>query len=150
MASAARYALNTNRAYISNKWQRANFYMFRSTMGGIDHDDGYEERSVRFGLAQKEAVLEKAKKAIFLDVKSFDELKEKRLEGFNVVHIPCTMNDTSKVTDDAPSLLPDKNASIIIFCGIGGRAKGASDTLGAMGYTDVMNAGGLKDLGYLK
>ena len=39
---------------------------------------------------------------------------------------------------------------VVVFCGIGARAKTALETLEAMGYKKVMNAGGLKDLSYLK
>ena len=87
-------------------------------MSGIDQKqndgDDYKERSTQFGLASKEAVLEKAKKEIFLDVRSFDEVEENKLEGFNVVHIPCTRKDTSKVVEEAQSLLPDKNGPLLL------------------------------------
>ena len=38
---------------------------------------------------------------------------------------------------------------IVIFCGIGGRASFAKVALESLGYEQVVNAGGLMDLGYL-
>eukprot|EP01052_Picozoa_sp_SAG31_P028406 SAG31_NODE_2741_length_5156_cov_3.138817_4_plen_63_part_00 len=56
------------------------------------------------------------------------------------------MADTSKLEAKAAELLPDKNATIVCFCGVGGRVMGAKSVLEALGYTGVLNAGGLKDL----
>ena len=56
------------------------------------------------------------------------------------VHCPCSMGDTSQLAARAAELLPDKSASIICFCGVGGRVMGAKKTLEEAGYTGVLNA----------
>ena len=56
------------------------------------------------------------------------------------------MGDTSQIPAKASELLPDKSATIICYCGVGGRVMGAKKALEGLGYTDVLNAGGLKDL----
>ena len=56
------------------------------------------------------------------------------------VHCPVTMGDTSQLASRAAELLPDKSASIICFCGVGGRVMGAKKTLEEAGYTGVLNA----------
>ena len=40
-------------------------------------------------------------------------------------------------------------APVVIFCGSGRRAGKAKEVLEQKGYTNVLNAGGLKDLTYL-
>jgi len=110
--------------------------------------DNYAERVGKFSLTPKEEIKEIAKdpKVVFLDVRSPAELETKILTSHPYVHAQCTMDDTSKLKETASDILPDKDAPIIVFCGIGGRAKGAKATLESMGYTKVFNAGGLIDL----
>jgi phage shock protein E len=43
-------------------------------------------------------------------------------------------------------LLPDKSQHIIVYCARGGRAAKAKETLEGLGYTNVENAGGYKDM----
>ena len=101
----------------------------------------------RFGLAALDVVAAAAADAatIFLDVRSDAEVAGTPL-GRAFVHIPVTMSDTSQVDAKAAELLPDKAATILCFCGVGGRVMGAKAALEAQGYTSVLNAGGLKDL----
>jgi rhodanese-related sulfurtransferase len=66
--------------------------------------------------------------------------------GKPFVHCPVTMGDTSQLEAKAAELLPDKSATILCFCGVGGRVMGAKKVLDGLGYTSVMNVGGLKDL----
>ena len=66
--------------------------------------------------------------------------------GKPFVHCPVTMADTSQLEAKAAELLPDKNATILCFCGVGGRVMGAKKVLDEQGYTGVLNVGGLKDL----
>ena len=70
--------------------------------------------------------------------------------GRPTVSIWCTMSDTSALDKKAPDLLPDKNKPIIAFCAVGGRSNEARKKLREMGYGTVLNAGGLKDMGYIK
>lgn len=60
------------------------------------------------------------------------------------------MSDTSALDKKAPDLLPDKTKPIIAFCAVGGRSNEARKKLMEMGYETVLNAGGLKDMGYIK
>jgi len=110
--------------------------------------DDYNQRVAKFSLTTKQEIKEIAKdpKAIFLDVRSPSELEAKTMSIYPYVHAQCTMDDTSKLTETASKILPDKDAPIIVFCGIGGRAMGAKGALENLGYTNVYNGGGLKDL----
>jgi rhodanese-related sulfurtransferase len=45
----------------------------------------------------------------------------------------------------AATVLPDKDAKILVYCRSGNRSKTASEMLLDMGYTDVTDFGGYKD-----
>ena len=46
----------------------------------------------------------------------------------------------------APQLLPDKHATILCYCGIGYRVQEAKRLMEEMGYKNVVNVGGYKDI----
>jgi len=57
------------------------------------------------------------------------------------------VSDTERLAQEAAAMLPkDRAAPILCFCGAGGRAMGATQVLERLGYTAVINAGGLRDL----
>lgn len=47
-----------------------------------------------------------------------------------------------------PAELPQKDASLIIYCRTGVRSKQASDKLVALGYTNIYDMGGIVDWTY--
>lgn len=55
-------------------------------------------------------------------------------------------SDRLLVRQQASALLPDKDAPVICFCAVGGRAGVAKAALEAAGYTSVVNGGGLADV----
>ena len=59
---------------------------------------------------------------------------------------PRRMDEANDLAEAAPQLLPSKEAPIICFCAVGGRASTAKKALDALGYTNVINAGGLADV----
>ena len=75
---------------------------------------------------------------ILLDVRRADE--------FAAGHIPGAVNlPNEKIgKDDIPSL-PDKNQTIYIYCRSGNRSKQAADKLLALGYTNLIEFGGIID-----
>lgn len=85
--------------------------------------------------------MDKNPKAIILDVRTKDEFSQK--------HIPKAIlvpNETIK--DTPPAELPDKNAEILVYCRSGNRSKQAAQKLIAMGYTNVLDFGGIGDWPY--
>jgi rhodanese-related sulfurtransferase len=64
------------------------------------------------------------------------------------VHAPTTANPPASplLSLASASILPDMNAPIIVHCGSGIRASVVKTILEDLGYTNVMNAGGLTDL----
>ena len=75
---------------------------------------------------------------IILDVRRADEFAEG--------HIPGAINIANEdIGTTEPELLPDKEQSIYVYCRSGNRSKQASSKLAAMGYTNIIEFGGIID-----
>ena len=73
---------------------------------------------------------------IILDVRTTQEYNEK--------HIPGAINiaNESIGTEDIPEL-PDKDQLILVYCRSGNRSKQASEKLVNLGYTNIVEIGGI-------
>ncbi len=79
------------------------------------------------------------KAALVFDVRSSEEFQGGHLkDSINIAHTVIS----EKIADHVKS----KDAEIVLYCGSGKRAGIAQKALTDMGYTDVTNAGGYKDL----
>lgn len=76
-----------------------------------------------------------------VDVRRADEYAQGHIAGALLVP-----NET--IADEAASMLPDKNATLLVHCRTGIRSKQASDKLVALGYTAVYDFGGIVDWPY--
>lgn len=94
----------------------------------------YEKISMSEGLAR----IESDENYILLDVRRADE--------FEAGHIPGAVNLPNEEigTEEIPSL-PDKAQTIYIYCRSGNRSKQAADKLLALGYTNLIEFGGIID-----
>ena len=75
---------------------------------------------------------------IILDVRTQEE--------YETAHIPgavCVPNESIGTTP--PVQLPDKSQLILVYCRSGNRSKQASEKLAKMGYTNVVEFGGIRD-----
>lgn len=86
--------------------------------------------------------IESGDNIVILDVRTAEEYAEKHIEG--AVLLPVTEITESSVM----SVLPDKNAEILVYCRSGNRSKQAADLLISMGYTNVKDFGGINDWTY--
>ena len=75
---------------------------------------------------------------IILDVRTAEEYSEKHIPG--AINIP---NETIG-TEDIPEL-PDKEQLILVYCRSGNRSKQASEKLVKLGYTNIVEFGGIND-----
>ena len=75
---------------------------------------------------------------IILDVRTPDEFADK--------HIPDAINIPNETigTENIPEL-PDKDQLILVYCRSGNRSKQASDKLVGLGYTNIVEFGGIND-----
>ena len=88
---------------------------------------------------QKKAWKEIKKGALLVDVRSKKEFDAGHLK--NAILIPYT-----KVKNNKEIFGNDKNRVIVVYCKVGGRAELAKQTLKSMGYKNIINAGGYKDM----
>ena len=73
---------------------------------------------------------------IILDVRTPEEFADKHIPG--AVNIP---NETI-AAEEIPEL-PDKDQLILVYCRSGNRSKQASEKLATLGYTNVVEFGGI-------
>ena len=89
-------------------------------------------------MAEAVAMMEEEGNYIILDVRTVAEFDEKHIPG--AINIP---NETIG-TDSIPAL-PDKDQLILVYCRSGNRSKQASEKLVKLGYTNVVEFGGIID-----
>ena len=83
-------------------------------------------------------MMEEGSGYIILDVRTPGEFEEK--------HIPGAINVANETigTDEIPEL-PDKDQLILVYCRSGNRSKQASEKLVVLGYTNIVEFGGIND-----
>ena len=99
-----------------------------------EQKSGYKQVSMEEGLELMEADSD----YILLDVRRDDEVEEGHIPG--AINIPNESIGTEEIAE-----LPDKNQTIYVYCRSGNRSKQASQKLVDLGYTDVIEFGGIID-----
>ena len=106
--------------------------LFLSGCGAVSAEKTYRQ------ITMEEAVtmMEEETEYIILDVRTAEEYSEK--------HIPGAINIANEVigTEDIPEL-PDKDQLILVYCRSGNRNKQASEKLAKLGYTNIVEIGGI-------
>lgn len=84
------------------------------------------------------SMMEEKTDYIILDVRTPEEFMER--------HIPDAINIPNEIigTDHIPEL-PDKEQLILVYCRSGNRSKQAALKLAALGYTNIVEFGGIND-----
>ena len=82
------------------------------------------------------AMIEEASGYVILDVRTSEEFAEKHIP--NAINIPNETIGTAGIPE-----LPDKDQLILVYCRSGNRSKQASEKLAALGYTNVVEFGGI-------
>lgn len=83
-------------------------------------------------------IMERKENYVLLDVRTREEYEN--------AHIPgaiCIPNETIG-TEEIPEL-PDKDQLILVYCRSGNRSKQAAEKLAALGYTNIVEFGGIID-----
>ena len=78
---------------------------------------------------------------ILLDVRNQDEFDEGHIEGALLIPV-------NQIAELAQELLPDKDIIILVYCRSGRRSVDASQQLVELGYTRVVEFGGIIDWPY--
>ena len=76
---------------------------------------------------------------VLIDVRTKDEFKSGHLE--KAINIPYT-----EIEEQIKSITKDNHKNIVVYCRSGRRSGIAQKTLMQMGYKNVVNGGGYKDL----
>ena len=98
--------------------------------------EGGSYRQINMGEAI--TMMEEESDYIILDVRTAAEFDEK--------HIPSAINIPNEaIGTDAIPELPDKDQLILVYCRSGNRSKQASEKLVALGYTNIVEFGGIND-----
>ena len=87
---------------------------------------------------EADSMMEEESGYIILDVRTAEEYSEKHIPG--AINIP---NETIG-SEDIPEL-PDKEQLILVYCRSGNRSKQASEKLVKLGYTNIVEFGGIND-----
>ena len=75
---------------------------------------------------------------IILDVRTPEEFAEKHIP--DAINIPNETIGTAEIPE-----LPDKEQLILVYCRSGNRSKQASEKLVRLGYTNIVEFGGIND-----
>jgi len=96
-------------------------------------------------ISQKDAhqIMGEGRKYTLLDVRTPEEYNKERLKDAKLIPV-------DELVARAPKDLPDKNATILVYCQSGARAKNAVKLLTQMGYTNVNSFGGIANWPYEK
>jgi phage shock protein E len=86
-----------------------------------------------------EASPNSADKIIVIDVRSKKEWDSGHVG--QAIHIPHT-----EIAERISEVTNDKDAKIVVYCAVGGRAGQAKTSLEKLGFTNVENAGGYDDV----
>ena len=90
----------------------------------------------RITAQEAKARMEKNPHAIVLDVRTEAEYRSGHVKG--AVLLPL-----DRLEAEAESVLPDKNAEILIYCRSGRRSAEAGEIMSALGYKNIADFGGI-------
>ena len=95
----------------------------------------------KISAADAKARMDSGDTIVILDVRTQEEYDAGHIAG--AILVP---NET--IADKQPALLPDLDAEILVYCRSGNRSAQAAKKLIAIGYTNVVDFGGIIDWPY--
>jgi rhodanese-related sulfurtransferase len=100
-----------------------------------------EVKYMKISAKEAKNIIDTGKDFIILDVRTVEEYNQK--------HIPKSiLIPYDEIETQAPSKLNNKNQTILVYCRTGRRSAIASETLIKLGYTNVLDFGGINDWSY--
>ena len=91
--------------------------------------------------ADAKALMESRTDYTLLDVRELSEYSSGHIPGAKLLSL-------GQIESLAATELPDKNATLIVYCRSGARSRQAAQTLLSLGYTDVLDLGGIMNWPY--
>lgn len=125
-----------NKKEASTKTESTSEHTENSTIQSTEGNDIMTYTSITMDEAKE--IFKTSGDYIILDVRTATEFADG--------HIPGAINIANEdIIDTEPEALPDKNQTIYIYCRSGRRSKEASSKLVAMGYSNIIEFGGILD-----
>ncbi|MGN0422529.1 MAG: rhodanese-like domain-containing protein [Lachnospiraceae bacterium] len=108
-------------------------------LAGCGNSTGQEENSYQ-QVSMEEAVeiMEEETGYIILDVRTEEEFSERHIP--NAINIPNESIGSEELQE-----LPNKEQLVLVYCRSGNRSKQAAEKLTQMGYTNIVEFGGIND-----
>ena len=110
----------------------ALFILILSSSCIFSKGEGYK----RISMDEAKTLMEKEEGYILLDVRTKGEYES----GYIPVAINIPLSD---IDEKIISFLPDKSQMILVYCRSGNRSREASDKLSKLGYSNVLEIGGI-------
>ena len=106
--------------------------LFLSGCGAVSAEKNYRQSTMEEAVT----MMEEETEYIILEVRTAEEYSEKNIPG------AINIANESIGTEDIPEL-PDKDQLILVYCRSGNRSKQASEKLVKLGYTNIVEIGGI-------
>ncbi len=112
------------------------FFMILTLLAGCAAPAKESPSYRQISMGEAIIMMEEERDYIILDVRTPEEFSDE--------HIPGAINVANEIigTGEIPEL-PDKEQLILVYCRSGNRSKHASEKLAALGYTNIVEFGGI-------
>ena len=114
------------------------FFLSLLIMAGCSVPMEQEASYRQISMDEAITMMETESNYIILDVRTPEEFAEKHIP--HAINIPNETIGTAEIPE-----LPDKGQLILVYCRSGNRSKQASEKLVSLGYTNIVEFGGIND-----
>lgn len=114
------------------------FLLLLLFLAGCTASNEQENSYRQISMDEAVTMMEEESGYIILDVRTTEEFRERHIP--NAINIP---NET--IGSEDIQELPDKDQLILVYCRSGNRSKQASGKLAELGYTNIVEIGGIND-----
>ena len=114
------------------------FLLLLLFLAGCTASNEQENSYRQISMDEAVTMMEEESGYIILDVRTQEEFRERHIP--NAINIP---NET--IGSEDIQELPDRDQLILVYCRSGNRSKQASGKLAELGYTNIVEIGGIND-----
>ena len=114
------------------------FLLLLLFLAGCTASNEQENSYRQISMDEAVTMMEEESGYIILDVRTPEEFRERHIP--NAINIPNETIGSEEIQE-----LPDKDQLILVYCRSGNRSKQASGKLAELGYTNIVEIGGIND-----
>ena len=114
------------------------FLLLLLFLAGCTASNEQENSYRQISMDEAVTMMEEESGYIILDVRTPEEFRERHIP--NAINIPNETIGTEEIPD-----LRDKDQLILVYCRSGNRSRQASEKLAKLGYTNIVEFGGIND-----